>query len=76
MHDVQIRRNPTETAPGLESVYFSVPTGGAVPPVLQVTFESGHEPTEMEFKVLKAAAGLAAAVLPFATGLELEELTA
>jgi hypothetical protein len=76
VRDVQIRSNPTETAPGLESVYFSVPTGTAAPPVLQVTFEADHQPTEMEFKVLKAAAGLAAAVLPFAPGVELEALTA
>jgi hypothetical protein len=76
VRDVHIRSTPMETDPEFESVYFTVPTGAAAPPVLQAVFEAGHQPTETEFKVLKAAAGLAAAVLPFAPGVELEELTA
>jgi PilZ domain len=76
LREAQIRSTPMDTAPGVESVYFTVWTGASTPPVLQAVFEAGHQPTEMEFKVLKAAAGLAAAVLPFATGRELEALTA
>jgi hypothetical protein len=76
VRDVQIRSTPMVTTSEVESVYFTVPTGAEAPPVLQVIFETGHAPTEMEFKVLKAAAGLAAAVLPFAPGVELEALIA
>jgi CheY-like chemotaxis protein len=76
VRDIQLRSTPMATASGLESIYFTVPTGGSRPPVLQAIFEDGHEPTEMEFRVLKAAAGLAGAVLPFAPGVELEALIA
>jgi CheY-like chemotaxis protein len=76
VRDIQLRGTPMATASGLESVYFTVPTGGSRPPVLQAIFEDGHQPTEMEFRVLKAAAGLAGAVLPFAPGVDLDALVA
>ena len=59
-----------------ESVYFTVPTGAPDAPVLQVVFEPGHVPTEEEFRVLKAAAGLAAALVLSSDRPALERLTA
>jgi hypothetical protein len=50
---------------GDDSVYFKVPAGSGSA-VLQTTFERGRPPSPMEFKVLKAAANLAAVLLEFA----------
>jgi CheY-like chemotaxis protein len=66
VRDVQIRRTPVVVDPGAESVYFTVPTGSDAPPILQVIFDQGHAPSEMEFRALKAAANLAAAVIALA----------
>lgn len=59
--DVLIRHAPVVAADGAESVYFSIPGGSGS--VLQVIFERDHEPSAMEFEVLRAAARLAAVVL-------------
>jgi hypothetical protein len=61
---------------GDDSVYFKVPAGSGFA-VLQTTFERGRPPSPMEFKVLKAAANLAAVLLEFApldTGRQLRAL--
>jgi hypothetical protein len=47
-------------------VYFTVPHGFGTRPILQATFEPDYAPTAMDFRLLKAAASLAAVVLEFA----------
>jgi CheY-like chemotaxis protein len=64
--DVQIRQSPVISAQGSESVYFTIPSRGTHAAILQATFESDRPPTPGEFKLLKAAATLAAVVLEFA----------
>ena len=66
VRDVQIREKPVIAERGAESVYFTVPHGSGVQPILQATFEPGYAPTAMDFRLLKAAASLAAVVLEFA----------
>jgi len=66
VRDIQIRQKPVIPEPGAESVYFTVPTGSSTPPILQVIFDRDQAPSDVEFKVLKAAAILAAAVLALA----------
>ena len=48
---------------GTESVYFTVPTGGSSPPILQVTFEPHHELEKEELELLEAAARFAASLV-------------
>jgi hypothetical protein len=43
-----------------------VPNSSGCQPILQAIFESGYEPTAMEFQLLKTAATMAAVVLEFA----------
>ena len=64
VRSVQIRRSPL-TSSGDESVYFHVP-GGSGSPILQAIFEPNTVPSAADFKLLKAAASLAAVVLEFA----------
>lgn len=63
--NIQIRDLPVVPNDGSESVYFTVPMGAASPTILQAMFAPGYEPTDLEFRLLKAAAGLAAVVLQF-----------
>ncbi len=63
--NIQIRDVPIVPNDGSESIHFTVPTGTASPTILQAMFAPGYEPTELELKLLKAAAGLAAVVLQF-----------
>ena len=76
LRDARIRQTPAPADAGGESVYFTVPTGSPDAPVLQVVFEPGQVPTEIEFRVLKAAAGLAAALVLSSERPSLEALTA
>ena len=46
-----------------ESIYFTVPDGGASRSILQATFEPNYQPAADEFTLLKAAAAAAAIVL-------------
>jgi hypothetical protein len=62
---ILIRRTPIESERGGESIYFNVPAGSVPRAVLQVTFDPDRGPTETEFRILKAAALLTAAVLEF-----------
>jgi CheY-like chemotaxis protein len=66
VRDVQIRQAPVIPSGGSESVYFTVPSGSDHQPVLQAIFEPDHQPSAAEFRLLKAAASLAAVVLEFA----------
>jgi hypothetical protein len=60
--DVQVRAGSTGSA-GRESLYFDVPGDDRARTTMQVTFDRHHDVTDAEFKLLKAAAWLTAAVL-------------
>jgi CheY-like chemotaxis protein len=66
VRDIQLRATPVIAERGAESVYFTVPHGSGARPILQATFEPDYAPTAMDFRLLKAAASLAAVVLEFA----------
>jgi hypothetical protein len=59
--DIQIRPTPAPRH-GSESIYFTAGSNR----ILQVTYDSGSAPSEMEFKLLKTAANLAAVALEIA----------
>ena len=61
--DVQVRTGAAGSAGGPETLYFDVPGDDRLRTTLQVVFDRTHEVTDAEFKVLKAAAWLTAAVL-------------
>ena len=62
LRDVQIRDVPDGVS---ESIYFTIPRSSGASPILQVTFEPGRAPSEMDFRLLKAAANAAALVMEF-----------
>ena len=62
---IHIRDVPIAPTDGSESIYFTLTTRVGPPAILQAMFAPGYEPTDLEFKLLKAAAGLAAVVLEF-----------
>jgi len=66
VRDVRIRQTPAIAERGADSVYFTIPSGSATPPILQAVFDPDYTPTASEFRLLKAAARLAAVVLEFA----------
>jgi hypothetical protein len=68
VRDIQIRQTPAITEEGTESIYFTVPHGSRPQPILQAIFEPDYVPTDTDFRLLKAAASLAAVVLEFAPG--------
>ena len=61
--DVIVRTGSAGSAGGLETLYFDVPGDDRLRTTLQVVFDRNHEVTDAEFKVLKAAAWLTAAVI-------------
>ena len=67
LRSVQIRQSPLMSSDEDDSIYFNVPAGSGSP-VLQATFEPDSLPSPSEFKLLKAAASLAAVVLEFEGG--------
>lgn len=66
--DVVIRRGPIAPVDGTESIYFHVAGSGGSQTVLQIVFDHGSEPTAEEFTLMKASAGLAAAMLELERG--------
>lgn len=66
VRDIQIRKTPLIAEQGADSIYFTVPQGSDKQPILQAIFEPGYAPTAEEFRLLKAAASLAAVVLELA----------
>jgi hypothetical protein len=60
--DVQLRPGPG-SAGGRETLYFDVPGDDRSRATLQVTFGRGQDVTDEEFKLLRAAAWMTAAVL-------------
>jgi hypothetical protein len=63
--DIQVRDVPAEPSDGSESIYFTIPTTIGPQPILQAMFAAGSEPTDLDFRLLKAAAGFAAVALEF-----------
>jgi len=63
--DIQIRDVPVRPGDGTESIYFTVPSGLGSGAILQATFEADCHLAELEFRLLKSAAALAAVVLEF-----------
>jgi hypothetical protein len=66
VRDIRIRETPMFTDRGFESIYFSVPQNVGSPRILQVVFEPGVTPSASEFRLLRAAAGLAGVLMQFA----------
>ena len=66
LRDVQLRQAPISPTAQDDSVYFNVPHESGVSAIMQVVFERHHQPSSHEFKLLKAAAGVAGVVLEFA----------
>jgi hypothetical protein len=66
LRDVQLRHAPVAPTEQQDSVYFNVPHESGVSAIMQVVFERHHQPSATEFKLLKAAAGVAGVVLEFA----------
>ncbi len=73
VRDIQVRRTPAITSRETESIYFTVPRVGGNRQILQATFEPGYRPSATEFRLLKAAASMAAVVLEFAPPEEVPE---
>jgi CheY-like chemotaxis protein len=61
--DVRVSAGGAGSAGGRETLYFDVPGDDRSRATLQVTFDRNHDVTDSEFKLLKAAAWLTAAVL-------------
>jgi hypothetical protein len=60
--DVQVRIGAMGSVGGQETLYFDVPGEDRLRTTLQVTFDRNHDVSGAEFKLLKAAAWLTAAV--------------
>jgi hypothetical protein len=65
LRDVQIRESPV-SGDVTESIYFTIPQSSGSHRVLQVFFEPGEALSEMDFRILRAAANAAALVLELA----------
>jgi CheY-like chemotaxis protein len=63
LRDVQIRETPAVAGEITESIYFTIPESSGRSRVLQVFFEPGEALSDMDFRILKAAANAAALVL-------------
>ncbi len=61
--DVQVRTGSAGSAGGAETLYFDVPSEDRLRTTLQVTFDRSRLVSSADFKLLKAAAWLTAAVL-------------
>jgi hypothetical protein len=68
--EVRIRAVPVRTTGGCQSLYFDIPTTTVPKQGLHVVFERGYRPTGAEFRLLKAAASLAAVVLDLAPAVD------
>ncbi len=63
--DVQIRTTSMAPSGGRETLYFDIPGSDRPCGILQVVFERNYDVSDSEFRLLKAAAWLAAALLEF-----------
>jgi PilZ domain len=66
VREIKIRQTPMIPSERTESVYFTVPRASISRPILQAVFEPDYQPSATEFRILKAAAGVAAVILEFA----------
>jgi hypothetical protein len=66
VRDIQLRETILKTDPDAESIYFNVSEGSRRPRILQVVFDAGTRPSAVEFRALRAAAGLVGVLLQFA----------
>jgi hypothetical protein len=66
--EVRVLEAPEPPGETGDSIYFSMSAGGKRR-VLQVTFEPGYEPSELDFKMLQAGASLGAVMLQLADGI-------
>jgi hypothetical protein len=57
--DVEIRREPVPPPDGCDSIYFTIVHEQNYRAILQVTFNPGHTPSALDFKILRAATALA-----------------
>jgi hypothetical protein len=60
---VQIRNAPASSIAGRETLYFDIPASDRSSSTLEVVFDRNYDVNESEFRLLKAASYLAAAVL-------------
>ncbi len=65
--DVQIRHSAVVPERASESIYFTIPSATARKPILQAVFEPNRPPSPAQFKLLRAAAALAAVILEFSS---------
>ncbi len=63
--DIKLRPAPAGSLDGCDSIYFTVPSSSAQSTVLQATFDPEYEPALDEFKLLRAAASVAAVVVQY-----------
>jgi CheY-like chemotaxis protein len=70
VREIRIRETPVIPGDRTESVYFTVPRPSGSRPILQAVFEPDYQPSAMEFRLMKAAAGVAAVILECAPLLE------
>jgi CheY-like chemotaxis protein len=63
VREIKIRQTPVIPDDRIESVYFTVPRVSGSQSILQAVFEPDYQPSAMEFRLMKAAAGMAAVVL-------------
>jgi hypothetical protein len=63
--DIKLRQTPAGSIDGGDSIYFTVPTPSGQSTVLQATFDPEYEPALEEFKLLRAAASVAAVVVQY-----------
>ena len=57
--DVEIRREPVPPPDGCDSIDFTIVHEQNYRAILQVTFNPGHTPSALDFKILRAATALA-----------------
>ena len=61
--EIKLQDTPMVSSDGCDSIYFTVPTTRGAGAVLQATFDPEYEPALDEFKLLRAAAAVAAVIV-------------
>jgi hypothetical protein len=62
---IKLRDTPMVSIDGGDSIYFTVPTTLGAGAILQATFDPEYEPALDEFKLLRAAAAVAAVIVQY-----------
>jgi len=63
--EIKLRDTPMVSTDGGDSIYFTVPTTMGTGAILQATFDPEYEPALEEFKLLRAAAAVAAVIVQY-----------